>query len=90
LNDALYFILVFSASSDTTIKIWNAQKFSLIDSLKSHNDYVKCLAYAKDKEVLISGGFDKNIFIWDLTTLSVHPNTSSLRCNYFYYYFISL
>ncbi len=31
-------------------------------------DYVKCLSYAKDKEILASAGFDKNIFIWDINT----------------------
>ena len=29
---------------------------------------MKCLAYAKDKDLVASSGFDKNIFIWDIST----------------------
>jgi WD repeat-containing protein 48 len=39
---------------------------------------VKCLAYAKDKEQVASGGFDNNIFLWDvnvLTALTAVNNT---------------
>ncbi len=41
-------------------------------------DFVKCLAYAKDKEQVASGGFDNNIFLWDvnvLTALTAVNNT---------------
>ena len=33
-------------------------------------DFVKCLAYAKDKEQVASGGFDNNIFLWDINVLT--------------------
>ncbi len=39
---------------------------------------MKCLAYAKDKEQVASGGFDNNIFLWDvnvLTALTAVNNT---------------
>jgi WD40 repeat protein len=41
-------------------------------------DYVKCLAYAKDKQLLASAGFDKNIYIWDVST-GVALNQSGLQ-----------
>lgn len=59
---------LFSASSDTTIKLWNASKGTLLNTLTLHKDYVKCLSYAKDKQMLASAGFDKNIYIWDVPT----------------------
>ncbi|RNA13989.1 WD repeat-containing 48 isoform X2 [Brachionus plicatilis] len=63
---------LFSASSDTTVKIWNSTKGTLLTTLRNHKDYVKCLAYAKDKQILASAGFDKNIYLWDINkTMSV-------------------
>ncbi len=34
-----------------------------MSTLRTHKDYVKALAYAKHKEQVASGGFDKQIFI---------------------------
>lgn len=59
---------IFSASSDTTVKVWNSSKGNLLNTLKLHKDYVKCLSYAQDRNLLASAGFDKNIFIWDVET----------------------
>ena len=33
-------------------------------------DYVKALAYAKDKEQVASAGLDRAIFLWDVNTLT--------------------
>ena len=44
-----------------------------------HKDYVKCLAYAKDKDLIASAGYDKIIFIWDAQTSF---NTSSIKRNF--------
>ena len=41
-----------------------------------HKDYVKCLAYSKDRDIIASAGFDKTIFIWDAQTAL---NTSSIK-----------
>ena len=54
-------------------------------NLKSKKDYVKCLSYAKDKELLASAGFDKNIFIWDINTgiaLNQNSNNAEVKCNF--------
>jgi len=59
---------IFSASSDTTVKVWNLERGDLLNTMKLHKDYVKCLSHAKDKNLLASAGFDKNIFIWDIET----------------------
>ena len=61
---------VISASSDMTVKVWNAHKGFCMSTLRTHKDYVKVLAYAKDKEQVASAGFDKSIFLWDVNTLT--------------------
>ena len=33
-------------------------------------DYVKALAYARDREEVASGGLDRQIFLWDVNTLT--------------------
>ena len=43
---------LISASSDTTVKVWNAHKGICMSTLRTHRDYVKALAYAKDKELV--------------------------------------
>ncbi|MGH0167236.1 UNVERIFIED_CONTAM: hypothetical protein FKN15_074184 [Acipenser sinensis] len=61
---------LISASSDTTVKVWNAHKGFCMSTLRTHKDYVKALAYAKDKEVVASAGLDRQIFLWDVNTLT--------------------
>lgn len=61
---------LISASCDTTVKVWNAQKGFCMSTLKTHRDYVQALAYAKDREQVASAGLDKEIFLWDVNTLT--------------------
>ncbi|XP_077990017.1 WD repeat-containing protein 48-like [Glandiceps talaboti] len=61
---------LISASSDTTVKVWNAHKGFCMSTLRTHKDYVKALAYAKDREHVASAGLDKQIFLWDVNTLT--------------------
>jgi WD repeat-containing protein 48 len=49
------------------------------------------LAYAKDKEQVASGGFDNNIFLWDvnvLTALTAVNNTVTSNFDLFIYLII--
>ena len=61
---------VISASSDSMVKIWNAHKGFCMSTLRTHKDYVRALAYAKDIEKVASAGLDKAIFLWDVNTLT--------------------
>ncbi|GLV36077.1 uncharacterized protein CBL_01841 [Carabus blaptoides fortunei] len=78
---------LISASSDTTVKVWNAHKGFCMSTLRTHKDYVKALAYAKDREQVASAGLDKCIFLWDVNTLTALTasnntvTTSSLNGN---------
>lgn len=86
------FIAVISASSDMTVKVWNAHKGFCMSTLRTHKDYVKVLAYAKDKEQVASAGFDRAIFLWDvntLTALTASNNTVTSITNKNYSTFIN-
>jgi len=78
---------LISASSDTTVKVWNAHEGFCMSTLRTHKDYVKALAYAKDREQVASAGLDKAIFLWDVNTLTALTasnntvTTSSLNGN---------
>jgi len=67
--------ILLSASSDTTVKVWNAHRGFCMSTLRTHKDYVKTLAYAKHKEQVASGGLDKQIFVWDVNTLTALTST---------------
>lgn len=41
-----------------------------MSTLRTHKDYVKALAYAKDREQVASAGLDRAIFLWDINTLT--------------------
>lgn len=58
-----------------------------MSTLRTHKDYVKALAYAKDKELVASAGLDRQIFLWDvntLTALTASNNTVTSRCFFFF------
>lgn len=66
----IFLLSVISASSDTTVKVWNAHKGFCMSTLRTHKDYVRALAYAKDREQVASAGLDRAIFLWDVNTLT--------------------
>lgn len=45
-----------------------SQKWSCIHTIPGHSDWVRSLTISPDGKTLISGSFDKNIKIWDLST----------------------
>ena len=59
-----------SASSDTTLKMWDCQRGLCLSTLRTHKDYVKALAYAPDVDKVVSGGLDRQIYLWDIATLT--------------------
>lgn len=58
---------LISCSSDTTIKVWNANDPSRsLRTLVDHTDYVKALAYVPN--AVASGSLDGRVLVWDLVT----------------------
>lgn len=71
-------MIVVSASNDGTIKAWNPHGVLFSDRTPSvigdHMDYVRCVAYARDRNWVASGSFDQTIKLWDLQ----HPHSDPL------------
>ncbi|KAI6183916.1 hypothetical protein M3Y97_00539900 [Aphelenchoides bicaudatus] len=77
---------LISASSDTTVKVWNARKGFCMSTLRTHKDCVRALAYASEpQEMVASSGLDRCVYLWDvamltkLTALNNTITTSSLH-----------
>ncbi|XP_015753846.1 PREDICTED: WD repeat-containing protein 48-like, partial [Acropora digitifera] len=66
-----------SASSDTTVKVWDSTRSFCMSTLRTHKDYVKALAYASCRELVASGGLDRQIFLWDVKTLTALTATNN-------------
>jgi WD40 repeat protein len=66
---------VASASLDRTIKLWDAGSGNLVREFKAykekefdkgHRDGVFCIAFSPDGKLLVSGGSDRHIKIWNV------------------------
>ncbi len=60
-----------SASSDKTIKLWNAQTGQCVSTLSGHNDPVKSVCFSPCGTKIVSGGGqdkDFSVRIWDAKT----------------------
>ncbi|KAJ1933184.1 hypothetical protein FBU59_006115, partial [Linderina macrospora] len=59
---------VVTASSDQTVRAWLPYDGDARpQTIGSHLDYVKALAYAPHRQMVISGGLDRKIKLWDLS-----------------------
>ncbi|KAG6927442.1 transducin (beta)-like 3, partial [Chelydra serpentina] len=59
---------LFSSSMDYKIQIWDLKSSKCIASLDGHYSAVTSLAFAADRDTLISSGRDKICMVWDLKT----------------------
>ena len=55
---------VFCAGSDHTVKIWNPQSNQMAQ-IGQHQAPVRCVAYSKDRKMVISGSWDRTFAVWD-------------------------
>ncbi|KAJ2053461.1 hypothetical protein H4S04_000649 [Coemansia sp. S16] len=85
---------VVSASSDQTVRAWSPHRADeRPQAVGSHLDYVKALAYSEHRRMVISGGLDRKIKLWDLAQgglvaslqefgdASVSSSVYTLACN---------
>lgn len=61
---------VFAGSWDKYIWSWDVDSTELLRKYSGHSDFVKCVLCAQlgGKDILISGGADKKINVWDIET----------------------
>ncbi|CAI8007245.1 E3 ubiquitin-protein ligase TRAF7 [Geodia barretti] len=71
--------MLFSASSDNTIKVWDTTSFKCMNTLTGHDGIVLALC-ALGEKYLFSGSVDHNIKMWDIqntevvSTIGAHEN----------------
>lgn len=64
--------LLFSASDDNTIGVWNMETYQKVTSLEGHAGIVNGIALSADERLLASKSReDRTIFIWDTTNWKV-------------------
>lgn len=52
------------------MKVWRVDEGVCDATLRVHQDYVRCLAYAPERNMFASAGFDRKIHVWDLASIS--------------------
>nr|WP_322684703.1 ribosome assembly protein 4 [Nostoc sp. DedQUE07]MDZ8130659.1 ribosome assembly protein 4 [Nostoc sp. DedQUE07] len=57
-----------SASTDKTIKIWDASSGQLLKTLTGHSNSVTSVAFSPNGQQLASASFDNTIKIWDVSS----------------------
>ena len=57
-----------SASSDRTVKLWDATAGKERFTLTGHKNFVTCVAFSTDGTTLASGGYDGTVRLWDVAT----------------------
>ncbi|MDR1219797.1 MAG: WD40 repeat domain-containing protein [Treponema sp.] len=69
---------IVSASSNATVKVWDAESGRELRTLSGHTSYVHSAAYSPDGRRIVSASYDNTVKVWDaesgrlLLTLSGH------------------
>lgn len=76
--------ILASGSEDRTIKLWDMETGSCLQTLTGHSEWVKSVAFSPDGQMLASGSFDHTLKLWDwqtgncLKTLRGHASTVTM------------
>jgi WD40 repeat protein len=77
-------LILASCSEDRTIKLWDMETGSCLQTLTGHQDWVKSVAFSPDGKMLASGSFDHTLKLWDrqtgncLSTLRGHTSSITM------------
>ncbi len=70
--------MTYDIAADGTIKIWNVQTGAHEHTFEGHLSGISILAWSPDSRWVASGGDDKLIRLWDVSTVRI-PKISSLQ-----------
>ena len=62
---------IASASYDKTIKVWKSNKpynDIPIKVLRGHSKFIYCLLSIKERDLMISGSWDRTLRLWNMST----------------------
>jgi transducin (beta)-like 1 len=59
-------LIFFSASFDSTVRLWDVERGVCQNTLVKHSEPVYSVAFSPDGRLLATGSFDKAIYIWDI------------------------
>eukprot|EP00658_Telonema_sp_P-2_P004383 TRINITY_DN11641_c0_g1_i1.p1 TRINITY_DN11641_c0_g1~~TRINITY_DN11641_c0_g1_i1.p1 ORF type:complete len:370 (+),score=72.80 TRINITY_DN11641_c0_g1_i1:147-1256(+) len=71
--------LVFSASSDRTVRVWSTESLECIQIIENHTDKVRALWWDERSDRLISGGHDNRVIVWNPEDWSVQLELAGHR-----------
>merc|ERR1711991_465483 len=58
--------LIAAGHESGTVRIWDLETMSLKITFHGHKSAVSCLKFNKSNNLLISGGRDCNVVVWDI------------------------
>ena len=58
--------LYVAGSDDLTIKIWELTEGRCVKTLKGHTNYVFCVNFNPQSNLIVSGSYDESVRIWDV------------------------
>lgn len=59
--------ILATGSYNGKIHLWNLENRSFLHVLSGHSDAVESLTFTQDSQTLLSGGWDNDVKVWDLT-----------------------
>lgn len=68
-------IVHFSASFDSTVRLWDVDRGVCIHTLTRHQEPVYSVAFSPDGKYLASGSFDKCVHIWNVQVRVLYLHT---------------
>ncbi|MBV9959791.1 MAG: WD40 repeat domain-containing protein, partial [Acidobacteria bacterium] len=72
-------ILASCASYGAEVKLWDVQTLALIRELKGHTEEIEAVAFSPDGKTLASGGWDKQLKLWDVATGNLKQSLNNVE-----------